>query len=196
MCPFGRWLNKQREKVEELAKPYITVIPSEPTVVGHQQQQNYKAKQIKRNAVQKLIGVFTEKKTIATAQEIIDNEEDIKLVARQEAKQITDKAKVKQLKANREAKVADKKTAIANQKTKEAEKLQAVAERNNRVVNSKMAKLAVTVEQEVQKRTSSDTFWQRQRLEDERYKRKQFEKQEQLQKTFEEVKHKSVQKGR
>ena len=75
--PYKQWLTSQREQVEKLGEKYINVIPSEPCVVGHQQPQEWKAQEQKRNAVQKLTEAFTSKKTIANAQAIIDNAEEI-----------------------------------------------------------------------------------------------------------------------
>lgn len=89
---YKQWLNAQRSRVEQLASKYINVIPSEPTVIGHQQPQQWKAQEQKKNAVQKLVGAFVANKTKDNAQAVIDNAESITQIARQEA--ITDKANI------------------------------------------------------------------------------------------------------
>ena len=76
---------------------------------------NGKPKNKKRNAVQKLTEAFTSKKTIANAQAIIDNAEDIRLIAKQEAKKITDNAKVQQLKAEKlQSQINQREVALAD----------------------------------------------------------------------------------
>ena len=113
--PYKQWLTSQREQVEKLGEKYINVIPSEPCVVGHQQPQEWKAQEQKRNAVQKLTEAFTSKKTIASAQAIIDNAEDIRLLAKQEAKKIKDNAKVQQLKAEKlQSQINQREVALAD----------------------------------------------------------------------------------
>lgn len=194
--PYKQWLREQREKVEQLASNYITVIPSEPTVIGHKQPQEHKAKEQKKNLVQKIIGAFTEDKKIATAQAVIDNAEKIKQTAKDKAKEITDKAKVEQLKAKRDTDKATAEKSKAKAEQAKSVRMNAAVMHNNKVVNAKRAKLDVTVEQEVQKRTAPNTFWQRQQAENDRYRHKQMNCQEELQQAFEKIKHKTVQRGR
>lgn len=91
---YKQWLNAQRSRVEQIASKYINVIPSEPTVIGHQQPQQWKAQEQKKNAVQKLVGAFVANKTKDNAQAVIDNAESIKQIAQQEAKKITDEANI------------------------------------------------------------------------------------------------------
>ena len=194
--PYKQWLNAQRLRAEQIASKYINVIPSEPSVIGHQQQNEWRAKEQKRNAVQKLTGAFTANRTKDNAQAVIDNAESIKQVARQEAKEITDKAKVEQLKAKKFMEIADNKISIANQAIAEAQRNIAIAEKNNKVVNTKIGKLAVTIEQEVQKRIAPKNLFLRQQQEDERYKNRNYEQQQAVQELLQKVKNKSTQKGR
>lgn len=176
--PFKQWLNQQRLTVERLAESYINVVPSEPCVRGHRQPQEWKAEEAKRSKIQCLKEAFQKNKTLKDAQAIIDNAESIVQVAQSKANEIADKARIEQLKAKRAIKTAEAKTeqaeedtAIARAKTKQAEQLQAVAFKNNRIVNSKRAKLELTVQKEVLRQTTPNTQWERIRQENERFKR-------------------------
>jgi len=185
--PYKQWLNTHRERVEHLAERYITVIPSEPSMVGHQQPQEWKAQECKRSAVQKITEAFALKKTIASAQAIIDNAEDIKRAAAQEAKKITDGAKVKQLKSEKcvdelkkEAEALKQEyTAIKekiNSRTDYWEKSEKRIKTKILELTKKEASIDQTVEAEVQARLSMQDFINRQKDEDVRYRRKVLEK--------------------
>lgn len=207
--PYKQWLNTHRGKVEHLAEQYITVIPSEPSVVGHQQPQEWKAQEGKRSAVQKLTDAFTAKKTISNAQAIIDNAEDIKRVAAQDAKRITDNAKVQQLKAEKYVDELKKEAEELNQEyTAIKEKINSKADflekSENRIkaktieLTKKEAVIEKTIEAEVQARVGMQNFVNRQTDEDVRYRRKIHEAARNNQYTHDlnDRPHKNIQRGR
>ncbi len=153
--PYKQWLTSQRERVEKLGEKYINVIPSEPCVVGHQQPQEWKAQEQKRNAVQKLTEAFTSKKTIANAQAIIDNAEDIRLIAKQEAKKITDNAKVQQLKAEKlQSQINQREVALADPERIIKEQAEELAKRIKINMESELIRQLTTKCEELSKNNS------------------------------------------
>lgn len=206
--PYKQWLEVQRLRVEELAKKYITVVPSEPSVVKHQQPHEWKAQEHKKSAMQKLTQVFTAKKTIDNAQAIIDNAESIKLVAIRDAKKITDNAKVQQIKTEnyvenlkREAEELQHKYTDWEEKLNSRSDYLTKVEKSIKVketeLTKKEASIERTVEAEVQARLSAQNFVNRQKDEDVRYRRKMQDRFKENQKDHDiDRSHRSNQRGR